>query len=339
MDALANTEIKLAIVIPAVKPFFFKKTLESLAAQTNLNFTVYVGDDQGPANLLETIQQFNNKLNIRYHRFEENMGKKNLVAQWERCARLITSEEWFCLFSDDDLLSPDCVQSFYDTLRSTGGKYDVYRFDTAIIDENDHVRTICPRSPAIETAVNMAYFLLMGQRGNSMPDHIFKCRPFFEKGGFVNFPFAQASDWATSILHGKRKGIYTIHGPLVYWRKSGLNVSSNVRKSKSKSFIGHLAFITWLSDYFSDGELKENNITRLQFTGALKTNLNNVTRDHYYGYPLNSILTTAKAISKALSVSLISALVMMVKLNINIELKEIYIGIRRVLKLKDYSVN
>lgn len=79
---------KLAIIIPAYKPNYLAETLESLAVQTNKNFRVYVGDDASPHDIKKIVDEFHNTLDIRYHRFEENMGAFSLVKQWERCVEL-----------------------------------------------------------------------------------------------------------------------------------------------------------------------------------------------------------------------------------------------------------
>ena len=99
---------KLAIIIPAYKDAFFNKTLESLAQQTNKNFTVYIGDDNRPYNLEKIVSEYSNQLNIIYKRFPTNLGSTDLVLQWNRCLSMIQDEDFFCLFSDDDIGTHMC---------------------------------------------------------------------------------------------------------------------------------------------------------------------------------------------------------------------------------------
>jgi glycosyltransferase involved in cell wall biosynthesis len=101
---------KLAIVIPAYKRMFFNKALSSIAKQTNKNFTLYIGDDCSPDNLYSVVQQFENIIDIVYKRFDDNLGARDLVAQWERCIDLVGDEKWIWLFSDDDMMDPTCVR-------------------------------------------------------------------------------------------------------------------------------------------------------------------------------------------------------------------------------------
>ena len=49
---------QLAIIIPYYKIDFFEETLQSVAAQTNKNFTLYIGNDASPNSPLPLIQKY-----------------------------------------------------------------------------------------------------------------------------------------------------------------------------------------------------------------------------------------------------------------------------------------
>lgn len=71
----------MAIVIPAYKGRFLKETLDSIAVQTHKDeFVLYIGDDASPERLDKIVESYQNKVNLVYHRFSENMGGKDLVA-------------------------------------------------------------------------------------------------------------------------------------------------------------------------------------------------------------------------------------------------------------------
>lgn len=89
---------KIAIVIPAYKIDFFDSVLKSLANQTNKNFTIYVGIDASKSDFESIIDRYSNSLDIVFKRFEENLGGKDLVAQWTRCIELTHGEPWIWLF-------------------------------------------------------------------------------------------------------------------------------------------------------------------------------------------------------------------------------------------------
>ena len=78
-------EKKVAVIIPAYKSRFLQQTLDSMVAQTNQDFTVYIGDDASPHDLKKIVSLYQGKLDIIYHRFEINLGKKDLPRHWERC--------------------------------------------------------------------------------------------------------------------------------------------------------------------------------------------------------------------------------------------------------------
>lgn len=68
---------KLAIVIPAYKGRFLKETLDSIAVQVHKDeFVLYIGDDASPERLDKIVESYQNKVNLVYHRFSENMGAK-----------------------------------------------------------------------------------------------------------------------------------------------------------------------------------------------------------------------------------------------------------------------
>ena len=94
----------LAIVIPAYKSTFLAAALDSIAAQTSLDFTLYIGDDCSPNHLGAIVDRYRDRINLVYHRFDTNLGGKDLVAQWERCIDMSQGEEWIWLFSDDDVM-------------------------------------------------------------------------------------------------------------------------------------------------------------------------------------------------------------------------------------------
>jgi glycosyltransferase involved in cell wall biosynthesis len=276
--------MKLAVVIPAYKETFFHKALSSLAAQTNRHFTVYVGDDCSPADLKSIADRFCSSLDLHYTRFSDNVGGKNLVKQWQRCIDLTQDEEWLWLFSDDDLASPNCVEVFY--REQAKHPSDVYRFNTRVIDENDRETSGTLRSPDHESSERMAYNLLYWRRGNSMPDHVFSRDVYERKGGFVDTPFAQGADWATSILFSQDTGMQVLQDGLISWRRSNNNVSAVSSRNKRAMLEGHYRFIEWVLQHFE--YLHEHDVDGISYEMiryAAAQNLSEVIAKHYRGLP------------------------------------------------------
>ena len=128
-----NCVNNLAIVIPAYKDTFLKEALTSIAAQTNQNFTLYIGDDASPHCLIEIITPFQNILTIVYKKFDENLGSKDLIGQWNRCIDMTQNEDWIWLFSDDDIMDQNCVKKFYEFI-DVNPKCRFLHFDVDVID-------------------------------------------------------------------------------------------------------------------------------------------------------------------------------------------------------------
>lgn len=294
----------LAIVIPAYKEKYFKETLDSLVRQSNKEFTVYIGDDCSPFDLKSIVDLYTDRLDIRYTRFSDNIGAKNLVGQWRRCIDLVDgNESWLWLFSDDDIADDTCVQDFLAIKDQKAGRFDVYRFNTVTIDATGKVLRDNSGGPDEETSEEMAYHLLLGQRGNSMPDHIFS-REVYNRLGFVFTDYAQGADWAISIQFSKEKGICIIPRSKLYWRYSGDNVSSVAPEKKGEMQIGHFQFVRWALKHFEYLKASQSVISYNMIKRALRINVRNVFIHHFKGFemrnagPVYSFLRTDLKLSK-----------------------------------------
>jgi len=247
-------ECKLAIVIPAYKQKFFYECLESLSVQTNKNFKLYVCNDGSKEDLYSIVRNFENQLDINYVRFEDNLGKKDLVAHWNRSVAL-AKEPWVWLFSDDDILTKNCVQSFYEVINETEGEYNVYRFNIEMIDARGNIICVKDKHPEIESAYNFLMRRLQSKSLSAAIEYIFRKDIFEKEYGFVNFPLAYCSDDASWIKFAEKKPIYTIPSDTIYWRASGTNISSRkgLQRQKKDSLT---QFIEWQVSFFPDNKLE-----------------------------------------------------------------------------------
>lgn len=241
---------KLAIIIPAYKGAFLESTLISLEKQTNKDFSIYIGDDYSPDNLYDIIRKHTTNLDITYKRFSNNLGKDNLIAHWERCLEMSKDEEYFILFSDDDIMEPTCIEMFYKTLLSNKD-FDVYHYDINLINQKENIIKYCTEYPSILSASEFIRLIYTYQIDARMPEFIFKRSHFKESGEFIQFDLAYRSDNATVLACAEKKGIYSIKGAKVLWRDSGINISSthNVSTQKRKA-IATIAFFNWLKSYY-----------------------------------------------------------------------------------------
>lgn len=240
---------KLAIVIPAYKAKFLSETLDSIASQTDKRFCVYIGDDRSPENIGTIVNQYKGKFECVYKRFEENLGGKDLVAQWERCIDMIQGEEWIWLFSDDDFMDSTCVEAFYKEIVKESCKADLLRFDVQIIKPggNPIEQT---NFPAMSDSEYLFKNKFNGKCHCFAVEYIFSKNIYLKQNGFQNFDLAWNSDLATWMKFGIN-GITTIKGPMVTWRFSGENITTIKTTSiNSRKWNASIDFLLWSKDFF-----------------------------------------------------------------------------------------
>lgn len=236
----------LAIVIPAYKSTFLPAALDSIAAQTCQDFTLYVGDDCSPNPIKETVDRYKSKIDIVYHRFETNLGGKDLVAQWERCIDMTQDEKWIWLFSDDDVMDANCVEEFYKLACKSSSRY--FHFNIREIGADGHVKKKLPAFPPHLSAVDYMEGKTAGRLVSFVIEYIFDKEFFLKAGRFVNFDMAWGSDYITTLkLADLNNGIETIPNAKVSWRSSDENISPNksttILKKKMTSVVENLSWI------------------------------------------------------------------------------------------------
>ncbi|MDE6327403.1 MAG: glycosyltransferase [Duncaniella sp.] len=260
----------LAIVIPAYKATYFRETLESIAAQTDKRFTLYIGDDCSPHDLKSIVDEYSERINIVYHRFEENLGGRDLVAHWERCVALTQDEEYIWLFSDDDVISSSCVSDFYKKIDNDDSR-DVYRFNVNVIDNHGNkLRTIS--YPETISSRQLYVDKIKGRLECFVVEYIFKRSVYKNNRGFVKFDLAWGSDLATWVKFGEHTGIVTIDSPGISWRSSGINISTDYNPATLTRKVAALVdCLKWGERQYPDAEVRKVNrdglISRLSTIG------------------------------------------------------------------------
>ena len=239
---------KLAIIIPAYKPRFLQETLDSIAKQNNHEFTVYIGDDASPYPLETIVDRYKNKFDIIYHRFEQNMGKKDLPGHWERCI-LLSAEELIWLFSDDDLMPFDGVARIIRaSQKHSEGKY-IFRFPLEVVDEYGKLKY---KNPPFKTDLTSGYEFLLdklsGKISSAACEYVFSRTVWEQTGGFIKFPLAWCTDDATWAKFAEfTGGIISLPGNPVSWRNAeGENISNSTHFNKEK-IRATILFMEWIS--------------------------------------------------------------------------------------------
>ncbi len=242
---------RIAIILPAYKATFLPATLDSIAAQTCKDFTLYVGDDCSPEPIGSIVAAYRDKMNLVYKRFDANFGGKDLVAQWERCIAMSEDEPFIWLFSDDDVMAPDCVEELLRQIKETEEAYDLYHFDVDRIDERGLFIGRKKDYPNLLTAYQYYRCKYAGRLSSFVVDNVFSRKVYEQCRGFVKFDLAWGSDAATWIVFCGEKGMYTIPHVRVMWRESSQNITpDNSRNIAERKLRAELAFLEWAYRYF-----------------------------------------------------------------------------------------
>ena len=245
----------LAIIIPAYKVDYIDQTFESILKQTNQNFHLYVFDDASPYPVREHYEKyFANKKNCSYFRFEKNLGGKNLAEHWERCVHK-TKEDWFWLFSDDDIMSSNCIDSILSIINKTTS--DVLRTTLCSFKDNDLRSSVKLNFEDNLDSFEFFEKLVLGKIDARMPEFIFRRAKFELVHGYVKFDLAWRSDNATVMLMTYPNFIQTLSDCSVFWRSSGVNISkikdSTILARKNNSTI---AFFSWVDRFYNCNNVK-----------------------------------------------------------------------------------
>lgn len=241
----------LAIVIPAYKSTFLSAALDSIAAQTCKDFTLYIGDDCSPHDLKSIVDKYTDKINIVYKRFDENLGGRDLVAQWERCIDMTQGEEWLWLFSDDDVMESECVASFFKEIQINGTTHDIYHFNVKVINDKGIITRTPKKYPLVIFSIDYYKGKMSGVYISLVVENIFSRNVYEKNEGFQNFDLAWGSDTATWIKFMNEKGMKSIIGPNVLWRSGSENISSSFLSPIIERKISALNdFFFWSYLYF-----------------------------------------------------------------------------------------
>jgi GT2 family glycosyltransferase len=244
-------EKRLAIIIPAFKPDFLNQALQSIESQTRLDFQVYIGDDASPADLWSIAKPFVDRNGWVYKKFETNLGGTDLISHWKRCVDF-SSEPWIWLFSDDDVMGPECVETFMERL-DTHPSHFVFRFPFSIIDKNSKETEVPPIMEVKElSGFDFGKARFERKLLSSAVEFIFSREAYLRNGGFVQFPLAWCSDDASWMAFSEPGKIENLSRGKVFWRLSDNNISSKAGSYTFSKLMAAVSFIHWFNDRYKE---------------------------------------------------------------------------------------
>ena len=216
----------VTIAIPAYKATYLEESLRSAVNQTYENIEIVVVNDHSPYDITPIVESFHDE-RIRYYINEENIGGKDLVAQWNKCLSYAQGE-YFCLLCDDDIYDPQ----FVETMLQLAEQYpdvDVFRARMRKIDNEGKTIDLFPASPSYETAYDYMWHFLRGYRSQTVSEFMLRTSHVKETGGYYSLPRAWGSDSLSVFLFAMDKGIASCNSLLASFRQSDENISFNFK--------------------------------------------------------------------------------------------------------------
>ena len=211
-----------SFVLPAYKARFFKEAIDSILAQTYINFELIIVNDASPEDLDSIIKLYDDP-RIQYYVNKENIGGKDLVAQWNYSISYANGD-YLILASDDDIYLPDFLERM-DVLVQKYPDVNVFRPRVQYINQEGSLSDISGICDERINALEYAYRLFLEDIGSGIAFFVFNTEKLRSMGGFVNFPMAWCADEATVLMMAK-DGICIDKHCLFYFRISGINISS-----------------------------------------------------------------------------------------------------------------
>lgn len=221
---------KVSFILPAWKAAYLDEAIQTILAQTCLDWELVVVDDCSPDNLKAIVERYPDA-RIRYERNRENLGGQNLVRQWNHSIGF-ASGEWIVLAADDDMYRP----TFCEEVLRLAEKYpqvDLIHSSVEQIDEQG--RHLWDDSILPEFQSRYAYLnsWLRGISFTCIGNFAFRRSRLIEKGGFIEFPCAFGSDIATPISLAYN-GVANTQEMLFCFRQSDNHLSADTSRFKEK---------------------------------------------------------------------------------------------------------
>lgn len=223
--------IKYSFILPAYKAKYFKEAIDSILNQTYVNFELVIVNDASPEDLDSIVDSYEDK-RIRYYKNEQNVGGKDLVAQWNHSITYARGK-YLILASDDDVYSPLYLEKM-DALVDKYPNVNVFRPRVKRINNKGDIVRIEGYQPEYLTKLEYLYAWTNLWIGSGVPFYIFKREALLAIGGFASYPLAWFSDDAT-VLRLMDSGIVTCNMTLFTFRLSTESISTTQNSKVSLS--------------------------------------------------------------------------------------------------------
>lgn len=236
----------LTIIITYYNIRYFQQTLESLTAQTDKRFKVLIGNDASPDSPDALINAYKEHLDLEYYSFKDNLGGKDLTLQWKRCLEYVDTE-WFIILGDDDMLSPDAIKCFYQSLQQHP-QTQVFRYTMQIVDGEGKPQSGIISYKHINSSTEFIAKRARYEVRSSLGEYIFRKEDYL-RYGIQSYPKAFYSDNMMVLQYSKFDAVTEISDAQAIIRISDNSFSGNKQNATALVHAGYLFYTTLMQRY------------------------------------------------------------------------------------------
>ena len=262
--------MKYTFLLPAYKGRFLDEMLQSIQRQTYKDFKVVISDDCSPEDLHTICKPYLKDPRFTYRRNEENMGSKDLVAHWNMLVNMCDTE-FLIMASDDDVYEPEFLEEI-DKLTLKYPHVDLFRARVRRIDENG---TLLAKDILADEYMDSLQYIYQSHCNyfiSCEATNVYRVEALKANGGFIDFPLAWHTDYATCFLLSK-KGCCSTKDILFSFRMSEQNITSQWGDSNDsrEKVEASIKYWSWMNDFL--GCFHENDSAyEINMINAIKDN-------------------------------------------------------------------
>lgn len=262
-------KIKYSFVLPAYKARFFREALDSILAQTYKDFELIIVNDASPEDLDSIVKSYDDP-RIRYYVNEQNIGGKDLVAQWNHCLEYAEGD-YIILASDDDVYFPQYLEKM-DVLVQKYPEVNVFRPRVQRINEKGEIFEIESILSEYSSLLEFAYARHCNYIKSGIPFYIMKKSTLLAMGGYVNYPLAWYAD-DDIVARMARDGVVSSPEILFSFRESGESITTkeNDAETLRKKIEATQMYYDWYEKYIEKCSVsdKYHNLYKKTILGAI----------------------------------------------------------------------
>lgn len=221
---------KISVIIPTYnRARMLETAIESVLAQTDVDFEIIVSDNCSEDDTQAVVQKFLHDPRILYFRNERNLG---MVGNWKTAIFERSRADWFVLMSDDDYLTDTTYLSRAE--RAILEHNPVFVYAGGVVQDVVANTSEVLRLPFDGLVPGAQVF---ASRGTVFPQDAILCNIVFNKTaaarlGFLSNPNNLSCDSELYLMLCAEGDVYAIADPVCVYFKHGSNIVDKIAKNR-----------------------------------------------------------------------------------------------------------